>query len=173
MAKDQEAVMEGYIYALKHHADKGVLSVDKYTWSQFKSAGLSSGCTLYFKDPPAGLARISSQATVIGVELSNNPTELNSLDVVRLDSKDAPKIYNLDQYKVYESPCLATAYPAILSKYGIEDSPELREQLEDHVLLIGPYKDIPNHHTSGVTATLMRLSDLQPDHSQDEENRDC
>jgi|GEM_PF-4013673 len=152
-----------YIFALGHRANKSVFAMTKTDYETYKSAGLNSGATLYFQQPPAQLASVSAEATVVGVELTMDENDAKSLDVVRLDSKDAPRIFNRDRYLVYESPCLATAFPAVLSQHGIEDTPELREQLENHVLVIGPYKNIPDHHTSQGTTTLMQMSDDQFD----------
>ncbi len=147
-----------YIFALGHRANKSIFAMPKADYETFKLAGLNSGATLCFQQPPAQLARVSAEATVVGVELSTDENDAKSLDVVRMDSSDAPQIFNRDRYLVYESPCLATAFPAVLSQNGIENTPELREQLDKHVLVIGPYKNIPDHHTSQVTATLIRMS---------------
>ncbi len=159
MSDSQGDAKQRYIYALGHHKDKSIFAVHKDEWqNNYLPTGYNCTATAYFGEPPSELREVCKDATVVGIELSLSDDEPKPLNIVRLDSTDAPMIFNRDQYQVYQSPCLATSYPVVVTKYGITDSPELRAQLSDYVFLIGPYKDIPDHHTSQVAATLLRMN---------------
>jgi hypothetical protein len=159
LKSNQTNELELYLYALGHYKGKRVLALNSNEWAKYKESGThSTNATVCFGCLPNVLSGISASATLIGVELSLKKNEPKDMVIVRLDSKDWPEDANRDRYEVYESPLLSTAYPTIISKYGIQDSAELRSSLPGHVLLVGPYKNIPNHHTSRVAATLLRIS---------------
>ncbi len=159
MTEKQKDGKERYMFALGHHRNKSVFAVHKDDWqNNYLPSGYNCTATAYFGAPPRELSDVCKDATVVGVELSLREDEPKPMDIVRLDSKDAPKIFNRDRYHVYHSPCLATSYPLVVEKYGIEDSQQLRDQLNDYVFLIGPDKNNPDHHTSQVAATLLRMN---------------
>jgi len=154
---DQNKDLKIYLRALKHHRGYSVLAMNKQDWKCFKGDGVNCVATAYIADPPAPLISFGNQATIIGSELCITSAEPKQMDIVRLDLDNQPKIYKKYRYFVYENPHLDTAYPSIVSSYGIEDSEELRTQLQDNVFLVGQYKDFPDHHTSQVAGTLLKV----------------
>lgn len=64
-------------------------------------------------------------------------------DVLRYDPVDAPFVLNLDHYRVVENLHLHDVYPEVLKIAKIDDTPELRFELQNNVYVI---KEPPNDY---------------------------
>ena len=62
------------------------------------------------------------------------------IDVVRLDPRDIPYIYNIDHYTVLENFSSASLYHESLKVARIEENEELTEYVQSHVFIVGPYR---------------------------------
>jgi hypothetical protein len=63
-----------------------------------------------------------------------NPTP--GLMVARLDLKDAPTVINIDKYSAIENLALHPIYPRVLQIAGLDDTPEIRTTLKNHVFVV-------------------------------------
>lgn len=162
MSEKQDDAQDRYLYALGNHKDKSVFAIPKKTWNgEYVPNGLECTATTYFKDTPSDFKELCANATVVGVELSNKENNPTPLNIVRIDSKDAPDIFNRDRYELYDIPSTSTTYQSVIGKYGIEESKELKQFINDNYFLVGPYRNFPGHHASTVSATLLKISDVK------------
>ena len=63
------------------------------------------------------------------------------MDILRYDAKDAPYVINLDHYTIIENLHLHDIYPEALKVAKLEDTPQLRWELQNNVYVI---KEPPN-----------------------------
>lgn len=129
-------------FALEHVADNSVFIVDRTEWERMVD---ESGEPIRIENVPptlSGLVSVSAHVMTAGSGIYN-PSP--GMDVVRLDPNDAPYIYNIYHYTVMEHFSSASIYQQVLTVAQIEGSAELDKFIQDHVFVVGPYREDNNH----------------------------
>lgn len=136
-------------FALKHAMCKSVIAIDSDDWY---SLVMSDGAVTEIEEVPSSLHGLVSMTTKVVAAASGIINPDPGIDVVRYDPDDKPYIYNIYHYTVIENLPNHPEYPKALAIAGVEDEPELKQTLLDHVFIVGPYhlsdhwsKKIPEH----------------------------
>ena len=88
-----------------------------------------------------GIMQMASLVTVAGSGIVNqNP----GIAAVRLDENDAPNIYNIYHFKVFENLPDHQIYKQATEMAGVEDDEELRSALRDNVFIVSDKRE--NEH---------------------------
>jgi hypothetical protein len=136
-------------FALEHVADKSVFIVERVEWEKIVDERGEPIKLSYVPPPISPLVSMASHVMTAGSGIYN-PSP--GIDVVRLDEKDQPYIYNIDHYTVFEHFVSDPLYHQALQVAQVKETDELDEFVQDHVFVVGPYRednhwvvDIPEH----------------------------
>jgi hypothetical protein len=91
--------------------------------------------------PTIGNPRLQASTVVALASGIANPDP--GCDVLRYHPVDAPFVLNLDHYRVIENLHLHNVYPEVLRVAKLEDTPELRFELQNTIYVI---KEPPNDY---------------------------
>ena len=120
-------------YACQNCFNKSVVTFSVNDWW---GAVRADGELTALSGVPEPLSSITHNATVVAAVASGICVSSPALDIVRRDEKDAPYIYNIDNYSVIENLCEHPEYRGILSAARIPDSQELRYELQNNVYIV-------------------------------------
>jgi hypothetical protein len=144
--------MENYYrfqYALEHVADNSVFIVERFEWERMVD---ESGEPIKLANVPPSISGLISMAAHVMTAGSGICNPSPGIDVVRLDPRDKPYIYNIDHYTVFEHFASAPLYQEALKVARIEETEELNKYVQSHVFVVGPFQvddhwveEIPRH----------------------------
>ena len=142
-------------YACRHVLNKAVATFAKDDWWQ---AVRSDGALTVLEEVPGPISSVEHEASVVAAVASGMCVTSPGLEIVRHDPKDAPLVYNVDNYSVYEDICTHPAYSRILEVAGVKDGPELRHELNTCVYFV---KNEPqgNHWTDSIPQYIREAKD--------------
>jgi hypothetical protein len=129
-------------FALEHVAKHSVFIVNRTEWERMVD---ESGEPIKIESVPPALSGLVSVSTYIMTAGSGIFNPSPGMDVVRHDLNDAPYIYNIYHYTVMEHFSSAPMYQQVLKVAQIESTPELDKFIQNHVFVVGPYKEEDNH----------------------------
>jgi hypothetical protein len=151
--------MERIAYSLKHHEEKTAAIFSRSDWNTLV---LASGEPTRLTRPPVPLENVVDQASVVAIAASGQVNPDPGIDVVRLDGKDKPFVYNLDHYKVVENLQQHPQYDSILKTAGLTQAEDLDAALEEHVFIVGPFdKDYPGHWAEDIPVHIANAKKTQ------------
>ena len=127
-------------YALRKIEDKSVATFGYADWARMVR---SDGSVTELEQLPPTIKNPSLEASLVVAVASGIVNPQPGCDVLRYDPADAPFVLNLDHYRVVENLHLHDVYPEALQIAKIEDSPELRFELQNNVFVI---KEPPNEY---------------------------
>jgi hypothetical protein len=105
------------------------------------------------KTPMGGVA---SDATVVAAYAQRSSTATAEVAIVRLDPSDAPNIYNVDKYLVWEDLPSHHNFSQIIQAASTEDNQNLRDYLKRNVFIVKLEPDA-EHHRLEVPNTVRLL----------------
>jgi hypothetical protein len=85
---------------------------------------------------PQPLSQIGTQVQSLAVIATGYGTPEARLEIFRGDTKDAPYIWNKDQYTIIQTLSEHPQYQQILRSAGLPETPILDEYLAAHVLVV-------------------------------------
>jgi len=129
-------------FALRHVAKNSVFIVGRTEWERMVD---ESGEPIRIESVPPALSGLVSMSTHIMTAGSGIHNPSPGMDVVRHGPKDAPYIYNIYHYTVMEHFSTAPIYQQVLEVAQIEATPELDEFIQNHVFVVGPYREENKH----------------------------
>lgn len=124
---------------------------------QWEAQVTRDGSPVNLVELPQPLEGLTKQANYLGAIASgcqSNP----GVEIIRLDPKDHPFIYNIDHYRVIERLPDHPDYQKLLHHARVDDSEELRRILDSWIFLLGPEKtsDHWREKLPELWATLLR-----------------
>ena len=87
---------------------------------------------------PAPFSAVFAKAVVMSVAGSGICIPDPGFDIVRYDPKDAPWVYNIDHYTVFEDLRKHPHFDLLIQRYGIAQTIGLRELINTRVFVVGP-----------------------------------
>lgn len=125
-------------YAVRKIENKSVATVGYGDWMRLVRP---DGEITELEALPAGINHPSLAASTIVAVASGIVVAQPGMDVFRYDAKDTPYVINLDHYTIIENLHLHDVYPEALKVAHLDDTPELRWELQNNVYVI---KEPPN-----------------------------
>ena len=120
-------------YALKHVENRSVVIMKRKDWHTLVS---TPECVSMVPTLAPPLNTLATQVQTVVVIASGFGTQEARLEVFRGDEKDAPYVWNKDQYTIIQTLCDHPQYRQILETAGVSGSSELDECLKEHVFVI-------------------------------------
>jgi hypothetical protein len=127
----------GFQYALEHVTDSSVFIIERFEWERIVNASGEPTQLANVPSPISGLVSTAAHVMAAGSGICNLSP---GIDVVRLDPKDKPYIYNIDHYTVLEHFASAPQYHEALKVAKIDETVELNEYIQSHVFVVGPFR---------------------------------
>lgn len=138
-------------YAIGHVVKMPVHLYPHDAWHQLvREDGLPTYITL--PEPLAGLASRGNLVLAAGSGIYNPDP---GLDAVRWDEKDAPNVYNIDHYPVYEDFCTRAEYPRVRQMLAVLDDKEIETVFQNHVVIVGPVR-LHHHHSPEIPEVIAK-----------------
>jgi hypothetical protein len=134
--------LERIKYALAQVEDHEVVIMRRDAWHRLVR---DTGETTQFAGAPSPYSRVMSQAAVVTVAGSGIINPSPGMDIVRYEERDAPYVYNIDHYTVFENFPEHPQYHRVLAAAGVRETEDLHSALAENVLIVGPVK-LENHH---------------------------
>jgi len=125
-------------YAMRKIQNKSVATFSFGDWMRLVRP---DGQITELEELPAAVNHPSLAASTLVAVASGIAVAQPGMDVLRYDAKDAPYVINLDHYTVVENIHLHNVYPEALKVAKVEDTPQLRWELQNSVYVI---KEPPN-----------------------------
>jgi hypothetical protein len=125
-------------YAVRKIENKSVATLGYGDWMRLVRA---DGEITELEALPPAVNHPSLAASTIVAVASGIAVAQPGMDVLRYDAKDAPFVINLDHYTIIENLHLHEVYPEALKVAKIDDTPQLRCELQNNVYVI---KEPPN-----------------------------
>ena len=132
--------IDRFYYALNRIEDKSVATMDYEVWRRLVRP---DGKLTELEQLPDTINNPLLAAMTIAAVASGIAVSRPGMDVLRHDPEDAPYIINLDHYTIIENLHLHEVYPEALRVAGLDDTPELRYELENRIYII---KEPPNEN---------------------------
>lgn len=126
-----------FLYALEKVTDKSVFIVEQVDWEKIVD---SNGEPIKLRKVPASISGLLSMASLVMAAGSGIYNPAPGIDIVRFDPSDAPYVFNIDHYTVFENFTNASHYQDSLRVARIEESEELNKYIQLHVFVVGPYQ---------------------------------
>jgi hypothetical protein len=127
-------------FALRRIEEKSVVSFGYADWCRMVRA---DGTVTELEQLPPSIQNPSLAASTIVAVASGVANPDPGCDVLRHDPADMPFIINLDHYSIIENLHLHDVYHEVLKVARIEDTQELRFELQNSVYVI---KEPPNDY---------------------------
>jgi hypothetical protein len=127
-------------FALRRIEDKSVACLGYADWYRMVRP---DGAVTELEELPATIRNPSLEASTVVALASGVANPDPGCDVLRYDPVDAPFVLNLDHYRVVENLHLHEVYQEVLKIAKVEDTPELRFELQNNVYVI---KEPPNDY---------------------------
>jgi hypothetical protein len=121
------------IFSAGNFLGVNVMSIPRDEWHEMVNL---DGSPTRLQKAPTPLKEVERQAMVVAITASGVNNCSPGIDVLRLDAKDAPYIYNKDHYTAVETITLHSGYPTFLQHAGVTDTDELRDELNKKVYVI-------------------------------------
>lgn len=122
-------------YIFERTEQHSVITIMRSDWEALVR---TDGSPTQIEALPPKISAVAKKAEIVAIAASGIANLSPGIDVVRKDPDDAPYIYNTDHYTVVESLTHYPFYNDLLQRSRVEDSTDLREELESWVWLIGP-----------------------------------
>lgn len=129
-------------YAIKHAQGKAVVA---FSFEDWQSLIRTDGNVTVLNQIPGPLNNDQLKACTIATVASGIANPIPGIDVLRYDEQDNPYVVNIDHYSVVENLSFTPLYHQALKIANIEDSAELRAEIDTHVFVIKEDPD-PNNH---------------------------
>lgn len=127
-------------FALRRIENNSVASLGYADWYRMVRP---DGSVTEFEQLPETIRTPSLEAATLAVVGSGIANPQPGWDVLRYDPADEPFIVNLDHYRIVENLHLHEVYSEVLKIAKVEDTPELRFELQNNVYVI---KEPPNDY---------------------------
>ncbi len=124
-------------YALEKVTDKSVFIIERSEWERIID---NNGEPIKLRKVPASISGLTSMASIVMAAGSGIYNPSPGIDIVRSDPNDAPYVFNIDHYTVFENFTYASHYQDTLRVARIEESEELNIFIQSHVFVVGPYQ---------------------------------
>ncbi len=121
------------IFAAEHVLGRDVMSMRRQDWLNMIH---SDGSPTLLNEAPDPCQGVMHDAMVVAVAASGNVNPDPGFDIARYDPDDAPHIFNIDHYQVFERFQQHGHYQRILGLAGVGDSARLQDTLDDNVFII-------------------------------------
>ena len=125
-------------FALNRIENKSVAAMGSADWYRLVR---SDGRITELEELPKAISNPKLAASTLTVVASGIAVAQPGMDVLRYDPVDAPYILNLDHYTIIENLHNHEIYSEALKVASIQDSPELRYELQNNIFII---KEPPN-----------------------------
>ena len=134
-------------------------SVVTFAFDDWAGAVRSDGELTVLDQIPGPLSSITHNATVVAAVASGICVTSPGIDIVRLDPKDAPYIYNIDNYSVIENLPQHPCYGEILDTAKVSDSEGLQFELKNNVYIVknGP---TDQHWTDSIPSYIQQAKGM-------------
>lgn len=127
-------------FALNRIENKSVAMMGFADWHRLVR---SDGRITELEELPIAISNPKLQASTLTAVASGIAVAQPGMDVLRYDPVDAPYILNLDHYTIIENLHHHDIYLEALKVASIQDSPELRYELQNNIFVI---KEPPNEN---------------------------
>jgi hypothetical protein len=127
-------------YALNKIEDKSVATMGYADWRRLVRP---DGRLTELEELPSAINNQFLAATTITAVASGIAVPQPGMDVLRYDVRDGPYVINLDHYTIIENIHLHDVYSEALRVAKLEDTPQLRWELQNSVYVI---KEPPNEN---------------------------
>ncbi len=91
------------------------------------------------------MARLATDASLVASYALKLSPVVSEVGIIRLDPKDAPNVYNVDKYTVWEDLPSQPGFDRIIQAASTEDNANLREYLKRTVFLVKREPDAEHH----------------------------
>lgn len=91
------------------------------------------------------MARLATDATLVASYALKLSPVTSEVGIVRLDPPDAPNVYNVDKYAVWEDLPSHPSFDRIIRAASTEDNANLREYLKRTVFFVKRRPDAEHH----------------------------
>lgn len=132
-----------------------VVHMTRGDWDALK---VSSSNTALIDIEQTPLAAVASDASVVAAYGQRFSTATAEIGVVRLDPADAPNVYNVDRYLVWEDLPSHRSFSSMVVAASTKDNENLRQYLRETVLWVKLEPD-EDHHRPDLPGTLRVLMD--------------
>ncbi len=157
MMKDIKIILKRLKYATQNVLNRSVTTVTRSEWEALVHP---EGYVTNVQMLPKPFMNVMHEAQVVAVTASGIQNPDPGIDVVRLDEKDAPNIYNIDHYTVVQTFCLHPKYETIIKKAGVEDSQQLQDCLMQNVFVVKQKANkTKNHHEPEIPKHIRNARD--------------
>jgi hypothetical protein len=136
-------------YAIEHREDCSVAIIDRDDWFGMIRSDGQPTLLLNAPDPVAKVAVDVAVHSMAGSGVSNSDP---GFDIVRIDRRDAPFVYNIDHYQVIEDVTNRYNLDEIYRMCDVTPSNDVVTFLKSKVFIIGPRRldhhwveEIPQH----------------------------
>lgn len=130
-------------YAIQQSMNRSVMTIARADWEVMINA---DGLPTKVDSLPHPFSAVMKNAQVVAVAASGYHNPDPGFDIVRLDEKDDPYIYNVDHYTVIQTLGLHQSYRAFVAKAGVEESSALQQCMDEYVFVVKRTPgEVPDH----------------------------
>lgn len=108
------------------------------------------------------MARVATDATLVASYALRLSPVTSEVGIVRFDSSDAPNVYNVDKYTVWEDLPNHPNFGGIIQAASTEDNANLREYLKHSVFLVKREPDKEPHQPEMPSALRLQAQRRSP-----------
>ncbi len=138
---------------LERAEGRAVLHMGREDWIAVRGQNTDAALIDITRTPLASLAKDATLVASYVLRLSPVTSEVR---IVRLDPPDAPDLYNVDKYAIWEDLPSHPCFESIIRAASTEDNANLREYLKRTVFLVKREPDV-EHHQSEIPAVVRVL----------------
>jgi hypothetical protein len=135
---------------LERVENRSVLIMPRIEWQKIKPVERTPVPVEITDTPMAAVAQRASIVATVAVQFSSSP----EIHIYRYDQRDAPNVYNLDRYSVWEDLPSSRSYEQIVAAASTNDDENLRSFMRENVFLVklspGPDHWLPTLPSSVV-----------------------
>lgn len=150
--------LETIVFAANRVFCREVVPLDRNKWQE---SVRPDGSPTLFIMPPEPIDRVAETVPVILSAGSGICNADPGVDVVRLDEKDDPDIFNIDHYRVIEDLTTDWKYTEILRTANVQGSPEIDSLIRDYVFLVKNRANETKDHHSSVFPERIEISQIK------------